>query len=46
VPGILAFIDKNIELLNFLSLFGFAKTIQLLITQKKLRHKLRITPRA
>jgi hypothetical protein len=31
-PGILTFIDKNIEPLIFLSFFGFAKTSQLLIT--------------
>ncbi len=31
---------------NFLSFFGFAKTITQLITQKKLRHKHKITPRA
>ncbi len=31
---------------NFLSFFGFAKTIQLLITQKKIRHNHKITPKA
>ncbi len=31
---------------NFLGFFGFVKTIKLLITQKKLRHEHKITPRA
>jgi hypothetical protein len=46
VPEIVAFIDKNIEPLIFLGFFGFVKTIKPLITQKKLRHKHKISARA
>jgi hypothetical protein len=34
VPGIVTFIDKNIELLIVLGFFSFVKTIKLLVTQK------------
>jgi hypothetical protein len=41
VPGILTFIDKNIEPL----FFGFAKKNSAVDNSKKLRHKHKITPR-
>jgi hypothetical protein len=45
VPGILTFIDKNIEPLIF-NLLWLCKNISAVDNSKKLRHKHKITPRA